>query len=250
MKRFVVAALGLGSLLASQLAAADVITWDFGSGSNCANPSLCFGNTRNTLGSDGSSVEASAWANSVGSANTDIEDAYLAVWSGGLGAYNRDYANGTDAGENASPEHAIDNNGRYEMALFTFAQMTELTSLEIGWRGDDSDMSVLAWTGAGAPPSTTGMEWGDLIGAGWTLVGQYADVAVNTWRDINEAGYASRYWLIGAHNPTFGGSAFSSSNDAIKLSGLAGLTTITVDEPLTFGLLSLGLVMLAARRRR
>lgn len=233
------------SLLVSGLASADPISWEFGTGSNCANASLCFGNTRTTTASDGTSVIASAWANTVGSGNTLVEDAYLAVWSGGLGAYNRDYVNGTDAGESSSPEHAIDNNGRYEMALFTFSQMVELNSLEIGWRGNDSDMSVLAWTGAGEPPSTAGMQWSDLVGAGWTLVGQYADVALNTWRSINEAGYASRYWLIGAHNPTFGGSAFSTGNDAIKLSGLSG--TVVVPAPATALLMLAGLLM---RRRR
>lgn len=249
MKRVWLFALGLGSLVSANQVLAETITWEFGSGSNCNNPANCFGNTRSTVGSNGTTVDANAWANSVGNSNVDVEDAYLAVWSGGLGAYNRDYANGTDANEANSPEHAIDNNGRYEMALFTFSQMTELNSLEIGWRGDDSDMSVLAWTGPGAPPSVTGMEWGELINAGWTLVGQYADVATNTWRTINEAGYASRYWLIGAHNPVFGGSAFSTGNDAIKISGLAG-TTVTVDEPLALSMLALGLFGIAAQRRR
>ncbi len=225
------------------------IEWDFTSGSNCGTPSSCFGNTRTASSGDGIDVDANSWANSNGGANVLIENAYLSVWGGGLGTYNRDYANGTDPGEGESPEHAIDNNGRYEMALFSFAQMVELTDLEIGWKGADSDMSVLAWTGVGAPPALTGMDWGALIGAGWSLVGQYSNVATNTWHNINEAGQASRYWLIGAHNPVFGGDVFSTGNDYIKLSGLRGIA-VTVDAPLSLGLLLSGLLLLTLQRRR
>ncbi len=227
------------------------IEWDFTSGSNCGTPSACFGNTRSASSGDGLLVDASSWANTNGVANTLIENAYLSVWGGsGLGTYNRDYANGTDAGEGGSPEHAIDNNGRYEMVLFSFAQMVELTDLEIGWKGADSDMTVLAWTGVGAPAVlSSGMDWGALMAAGWSLVGQYSNVQTNTWHTINEAGQASRYWLIGAHNPIFGGDVFSTGNDYIKLSGLRGIA-VTIDAPLSLGLLVSGLLLLARQRRR
>ncbi|NQD35869.1 PEP-CTERM sorting domain-containing protein [Permianibacter sp. IMCC34836] len=258
MKRLLVVALGLGSLVAANASLADTITWDFTCSSNCNPNTSAYGNNRSFTGSDASStVDVGAMANTGGNGNITIQDAYLAAWDGGLGAYNRDRSagndsdatNDVDSNEGNAPEHALDNNGRYEMALFTFAQMTELTGLEIGWKGDDSDMSVLAWTGPGAPPSTTGMGWGDLIGAGWSLVGQYADLVTGSWQNINAAGYASRYWLVGAHNPVFGGDAFSTGNDYIKISGLTG-HSVTVDEPLALTLMALGLAGLAARRKR
>jgi len=236
--------------LAGTAAQADPIEWDFSSGSNCANISTCYGNTRDAESGDGIDVNASSWSNTAGAGNVQIENAYLSVWgSSGLGTYNRDYSNGTDAGEGGSPEHAIDNNGRYEMVLFNFAEMVELTDLEIGWKGADSDMTVLAWTGVGAPAAVTGMDWGTLMGAGWSLIGQYSNVQTNTWQNINEAGQASRYWLIGAYNPVFGGDVFSTGNDYIKLSGLRGIA-VTVDTPLSLPLLLSGLLVLAHRRRR
>ena len=144
-------------LLLAPAAFAGLMTWNFNAGANCANAATCFGNARTYTPAGQPTVSANSWANTVGAANTALETGYLASWSGGLGMYNRDYANGTDANEHSSPEHAIDNNGRFEMVLLSFSQMVELQSMRIGWKGADSDMSVLAYTGIGLPLPIPGL---------------------------------------------------------------------------------------------
>ena len=225
------------------------ITWNFNSGSNCSNPSLCFGNSRN-YSADGVDVAASAWSNTKGSTNVKVENAYLATWSGGLGIYNRDYVNGTDTNEHRDPEHAIDNNGRYDMVLLGFSYEIELTSLKLGWKSTDSDMTVLAYTGAGAP-TLAGLGWGDLLSNSWSLVGNYANLATNTNVSINSAGLSSSYWLIGTYNSVFGsGSGLGTGNDYVKLKAVSGEKVTRVDEPAVLGLMGLGLLGLGLARRR
>jgi hypothetical protein len=101
-----------------------------------------------------------------------IQDALLATYSGGLGVTNRDISAG-DWNEDQSPEHAMDNIDRYDSVQFAFSQAIKLTGLEVGWIGDDSDITVLAYTGAGSP-ALGGSTYGSLLSSGWTFIGHYA----------------------------------------------------------------------------
>jgi len=75
----------------------------------------------------------------------------MEVFSGGLGVRNRDRTNG-DSGETSSPQHAVDNINRYDSLRFDFTSAVRLTQLNIGWMGSDSEITVLAYTGAGVAP--------------------------------------------------------------------------------------------------
>lgn len=185
---------------------------------------------------------ASAYANTVGSANTNLESAYLFSYSGGLGVRNQDYSSRSgqtiDAGEDQSPEHAMDNQDRKDMILLSFTDGgnptdIKLTGAEIGWMSTDSDITVLAWTGVGTP-SMSGAQ-NSLTASGWTLVGHYADLALDTKKSVNiNRDVYSSYWLISTYLGTgLTGTGASGSldtcpmgcttgNDYVKLSAVYG----------------------------
>ena len=182
------------------------------SGSSCA------------VTSSGVAVTASAWANTVGTTNTQIETAYLGVYSSGLGVKNKDACTApctNDAGENIAPEHAMDNNGRFDSILFSFSSKIVMNKVEIGYKSGDSDISVLAYIGAGAPV-LGGQTYANLMASSsWVKVGNYADLATNTPKVVNSSGTASSYWLIGTYNSIFGGT-LDNGNDHVKLLALYG----------------------------
>ena len=199
----------------------------------------------------------------------------LRWYSGGWGINNLDGGCSTsgcgDPGELPStpPEHAIDNQGRYEMLLIDFSALGKSVSLKnitLGYINNDSDLTVLAYTGSGAP-TLAGKQWSDLhqASSGWSLIGNYAGDATTFSQSINAASTYSSYWLIGAYNPLAGGSAgFSTTSyDYVKIFSIAGLvctnntvscskTPQTVPEPnsaVLFGLTLIGLIAWSSRRR-
>ncbi|MCG3185978.1 MAG: hypothetical protein IOMNBAOH_00524 [Rhodocyclaceae bacterium] len=206
-------------------------------GSNPGNTLSYAGNINPTT-----TATASAYANTVGNTNTSLESAYLFSYSGGLGVRNQDYSSRSgqtiDTGENQSPEHAMDNQGRKDMILLSFtdgANPTDikLTGAEIGWMSTDSDITVLAWTGIGTP-AMSGVQ-NDLTASGWTLVGHYANLALDTKKTVNvNRDVYSSYWLISAYLGTgLTGTGASGSldtcptgcttgNDYVKLSAVYG----------------------------
>lgn len=214
--------------LSTALTAQAAINWSFStSGTNAggSNP----GNTRTYSPAAAPSVVASAWANTTGTANTQIESAYLGWFSGGgLGATNRDAPTfqpttaQQDAGEGVSPEHAVDNNGRYDSVLFSFSQSVNLSSILIGWPDAnttslDTDFTVLAYTGNGTPPLATKTYGGatGLVANGWSLVGHFANGA-NTDPFPIPKGTFSSYWLVSAYNPTIDNRSCNSYDASYK----------------------------------
>ncbi|MGQ8365036.1 exosortase-dependent surface protein XDP1 [Glaciecola sp. 1036] len=267
--------LGLAATLTlmTSMAQAGEQTWDFGSGSF---GSYGVGNTLN-ISSGGVNMQVTAWASSSecgypygGSPNpgTDpdpcVAPAQLNRWGSHLGISNQDEINNNYT---SSPNHAIDNiyNGgdspddiEYEMVLLSFNKEVDVASFNIGWWSNDSDMSVLAYTGG----ATNGnffdgtSTWEDLMSSGWDHINHYSNVSVGSSVTTASDPTYSQYWLIGAYNGIFGHpESWSTGNDAIKLAGLTTHTkpdTGTVTEASAPGMLAMliGGALLFLRRRK
>ncbi len=265
------------ALLASSTALAGTQVWDFlGNGSSIENDNAhsIGSGTYIDLYVDNIELVISAWSSSKNSgscSNGDpvcdsnnalydqdpfIERAELTKYNGsGLGAINNDEGD-------TSPHHAFDNNGSndgwvdYDMALLQFDTAVVLDEIDIGWRGDDSDMTVLSYTGNAAisgSPFGGSDTWYSLLSNGWSHVGNYADVSTSTNQVISGA-TASKYWLVGVYNPVFGES-WSIGNDSIKLAGVKtstveGTPNTEVPEPTALALLLGGMALLTSRRRQ
>jgi hypothetical protein len=218
----------------------------------------------------------------------------------GIGITNRLAGTTADPGETTSPEHAIDNNGanaqtgtgsvyadadngRYDMVLLDFSTRVNLTGLSIGWFSNDVDITVMAFnpTTALQTASLAGKKYTELTTSGWSIVGHYANLATaNTVYNfagrsnsqgtdsVNAANTSiqSRYWLIGAYNPTVGAvgssntnSGLNAGNDYFKLLSVVGNPASPpappggVPEPASLALIfasAVGFGALRARRRK
>ncbi|MES2370566.1 MAG: exosortase-dependent surface protein XDP1 [Pseudomonadota bacterium] len=225
-----VMAIGLGVMNTAQATYSSNNNCGGGGTSNPNCDTWTFNNqTSNTQG--GITATASGWSNTVGSANVQLESAYITLnGSSGLGVRNNDcsgFANctggGSDTNEGLSPEHAIDNNGRTDSILFSFTDKVNLTSFSAGWVSTDSDFTVLAYTGAGNPASLTNQTYAGLLSNGWSLIGNFLAGSSTGAHDFANSTYSS-YWLIGALNTMVGGDSTKAGNDYFKLISLAGCT--------------------------
>jgi hypothetical protein len=153
----------------------------------------------------------------------------------------------------------------YDMALVSFDTSVELKEVGFGWtNGEDTDFTVLAYTGSGTPV-LEGNTWAGITGgsSGWDLIGSYrADNANHNnagYYAINANNVDSQYWLVGAFNDILdtGYTNDGHDTDAFKLQGLKGKTSTPspkppqeVPEPAALGLMLLGMFGLYVRRNK
>ena len=265
MRRTNFALAPLGVLLASlALPVAADTSWAFTcTGASCDNSggsNPAYGNTRTATATvDGTevTVTASAYANTKNSSNTVLETAYLSWWNdgdgnapptGGLGVTNRDKCTSSsscgDYNEGSSPEHAMDNEQRWDAILFSFSEAINLTQIGLSWYSNDADISVLAYQPgtiggtAYADPATPILADGSTtyaglttLAEGWSLVGNYADLQQRTNMTASlGTDKVSSHWLVMAYNTaafaSYGcndGTANSGWNNSVK-SGIDGCT--------------------------
>uniref|UniRef100_Q47EP1 Ice-binding protein C-terminal domain-containing protein n=1 Tax=Dechloromonas aromatica (strain RCB) TaxID=159087 RepID=Q47EP1_DECAR len=176
-----------------------------------------------------------------------------------------------DLNEGVNPEHAIDNEQRYDMALLNFgASVVKLTSVGLSWISGDSDLTVLAFTGTGTFNVDTmlkGLTYDKLTANGWTVVANTNGTSSTYTQSFNTAGnIASSYWLIGAFNPLVASATGTNTGgfDYVKLSTVSGTvcaagstagtagcgSTNKAPEPGSLALMGVGLIGLLRLRKR
>jgi hypothetical protein len=202
----------------------------------------------------------------------------LAVYSGGLGQ-------SSDSTGSNQPNHAIDNGvatnasdtisavGNTEAVLLSFTKSVTLSSISIGYKFGDADISLFRYTGsATTAPALNGTGATSMASAGWTLVGNYGDLSTTATNAVNSTGAGSSWWLISAYNSVYGAATSGTvdqGNDYFKLSAVAGTACTStvagnscnnptgtstsgngVPEPTTLALVAIaGLGFVGARRR-
>ncbi len=214
---------------------------------------------------------------SLGNANAPAETAWTA--SSNTNALSKGTVNGYAGGvgvaysgeSSSSPNHALDNQDRYESVLLDFGPTSvRLDSVSLGWTNNDSDIWVLAYTSATPfSGSLAGAKYSTLLSNGWSLVGNYTNVGTNTVNLGTASSLYSSFWLIGAGgfassvgvtsgdkkaNDTWKGFA-NKTYDYVKVSAVGGTPrpppsrSSSVPEPGSLALLGVAFAGMLSLRR-
>ncbi|MGH8682540.1 MAG: exosortase-dependent surface protein XDP1 [Burkholderiales bacterium] len=242
----------IAAMALSAPAAAFITTHLFDGAGGCSGGGY---GTRTCTNSDGT-VKATAHAFTGDPSNTVVEGAFLGVYGGGLGVTY----DGSDPKEDTgSPQHAMDNDGKFEFILIDFGMGNSriLDKVVTGWVDVDADITVLAHSGAGvANPNNQNIT--GLTTNGWSLVGHYNGTSADSQAiDVNAGNASSRYWLIGAYDPEFvpgpgqtTGSPSKDKYDYLKVYAIKWDKPSDAAEPATLLLLTAGLLAWLSSRRR
>lgn len=205
-------------------------TWAFGaSGVNDVNgeplaaTSYAVGGTNLSISGAYATNGASDVAFATGATwNTGTASSPLYFSGGGLGMASDGFA---------APNHAIDNVGNTEAILLSFSSQVVLSSIGIGFKSGDADVSLFRFVGTSSTgPSMAGVgaSLTTMTAAGWQLVGNYGDLAVDTVNDpynvVNTGSKGSSWWLISAYNSSYGAATtgtVNQGNDYFKLFAVA-----------------------------
>lgn len=225
-------------------------TWNLSSG--CSENTANAGNYGNsyTCSAGAGSPAATATAWSLTGSGSAFATANLAQYLGtGFGV--RSQLEGLTV---TSPNHAMDNSGTVDLMALSFTSGVILNQVTIGWLSGDSDISLLRYTGTTAPVMG-GKTIATLLSSGWELVGNYANLAVNTPKSVNPLEKSSSWWLVSAYNAGYGGTATDTTADYVKVLSVAGnvATTVTpnaVPEPGSLALVGVALAAVTVGRRR
>jgi len=169
--------------------------------------------------------------------------------------------NTTETLSATSPNHAMDNSGQQDVLVLNFTDgPVALNQLQLGWWSNDSDLSVLRWTGSGAPDSgsasITNQTVSSLLTSGWAFVAALSNVGTSSPASFNTgaAAVTSSYWLISAFNSSWGaGSITDTKSHYVKvLSVGANVPThrTNVPEPVSIALVGAALLGVMGSRRR
>jgi hypothetical protein len=127
-------------LLSAPAWAAPTYTW-YTTGDDPSSSSLQF----SASGYPSELVTVRAYSLNANLGSYSFQTATLGLWDGGLGVIS--------SADSGSPNHAVDNSGRYDFLLFEFDSANfKATGFDIGWWENDSDVQI--WVGGG---SSTGL---------------------------------------------------------------------------------------------
>lgn len=222
MKKFnlVSTAAALALTLGFALPASAQMVYNYSTGANCdAPPTTCTVTGSATVAT---TLTTSGWAAASGA--TFVAAALTDQTTSGIGM---SYAGETTA----SPQHAIDNDTQHELVMLNFgSNKVVLTGLATGWSYNDTDISVLRWTGATGPDlTTTKVTDGTtgLVAKGWSIVSSadldggsttlatFGGLSTSTGLAVNAAN-SSSWWIVSSY---FGGGSLTldTAKDYFKL---------------------------------